>query len=194
MTTTSPKIDLILPDDPDNVDVDIHISGNFTIIDELLPSFVCTSLTRPGSPFQGMQIYETNTGYHRVWNDVSDRWDSLNIIDVVSTDARPSGPLLGDRLFESDTGITRLWNGTRWAPVGLGLDFYSESLVANTNVPNAVENSFVGNALVGTDLFGAYPFTFDSDGSNAQQFEFQVFIPGMFFIGTPVEGDDIAIY
>jgi hypothetical protein len=37
---------------------------------------VCTSTTRPGSPYTGQVIYETDTGYLRVWDGAA--WDYLS--------------------------------------------------------------------------------------------------------------------
>ncbi len=45
-----------------------HHQAQASDTDALLGLFVCTSSTRPGSPFQGQQIYETDTKATGYWN------------------------------------------------------------------------------------------------------------------------------
>jgi hypothetical protein len=53
---------------PDEIaDID-KLNGNFDVIDAKIGAVVCTSSTRPGTPFTGQQIFETNTGQSLVWN------------------------------------------------------------------------------------------------------------------------------
>lgn len=48
-------------DPTDNVDVNAHVNANSDLWDLNLGFRICTSVTRPASPWQGMMIYETDT-------------------------------------------------------------------------------------------------------------------------------------
>jgi hypothetical protein len=116
MTTTTARYGLtkinVLSD---NVDVVADFNNNWDAIDLKLGTQVCTSSTRPASPVQGMNIYETDTGYVRVYTGSA--WKTAG--NAVSTSsARPASPIQGDLLFESDTGYVRKYNGTTWTGVG----------------------------------------------------------------------------
>ena len=70
MGTTTTRLGLFKPDpDPvtgDDVDV-VDLNDNSDRIDGNIGYVVCTSGTRPGTPWQGMPIYETDTGFCYVW-------------------------------------------------------------------------------------------------------------------------------
>lgn len=53
------------PDETADID---KLNGNFDLIDTATGVKICTSSTRPGSPFTGQQIYETNTKLSYVWS------------------------------------------------------------------------------------------------------------------------------
>jgi len=78
MSTTTTRLALIKPDpNPttgDDVDVS-EINTNSDIIDANIGWVICTSSTRPGSPWDGMGIYETDTDRFYVraesaWNQI----------------------------------------------------------------------------------------------------------------------------
>lgn len=72
MATSTTRLGLRKPDpDPttgDDVDVSLDISASMDKIDAAVGCTVCTSGTRPGSPWQGQLIFETDTGKVQVWN------------------------------------------------------------------------------------------------------------------------------
>lgn len=53
------------PDETADID---KLNGNFDVIDSKIGVTVCTSSTRPASPFTGQPIYETNTKLSYVWS------------------------------------------------------------------------------------------------------------------------------
>lgn len=108
------RLKMTLPDF-DGPAVETILNDNFAILDDLVPNTLRTRLTRPNSPFAGQKIYESDTGYERIWNAVSASWESLNVIRTTSVAARPVGAIVGDRLIDTDTGIERVWNGSLWA-------------------------------------------------------------------------------
>jgi len=100
VATTTPKMALYKADPTEYVDVDVDINQNYDKIDLNLPNFVCTSATRPATPFVGMTIYETNTNVTRLWDGTI--WRQQGIAVVTST-TRPSNPVVGDGIYETDT-------------------------------------------------------------------------------------------
>jgi len=54
---------------------------------------VCTSSTRPSNPFTGQIIYETDTGYLRVWDGSA--WDYLSQSADNTAALRPAAGLIG---------------------------------------------------------------------------------------------------
>lgn len=72
MATSTTRLGLRKPDpDPltgDFVDAQADLNDNWDNIDGKLPLIVCTSGTRPGTPYQGMQIFETDTDNVLFWD------------------------------------------------------------------------------------------------------------------------------
>ena len=93
----------------DNVDVVNDFNVNWDAIDLKLGSQVCTSSTRPASPVQGMQIYETDTGATRTYTGSA--WSTSDIL-VGTSSSRPANPILGDYLYETDTGAFAVYVGS----------------------------------------------------------------------------------
>jgi hypothetical protein len=60
MATTTTKLSLIKPDLADVVDVG-NLNDNADSIDVAVGFTICTSSTRPASPWTGQPIYETDT-------------------------------------------------------------------------------------------------------------------------------------
>lgn len=50
------------------VDTSVHLEGNWKKLDEQSGARICTSGTRPGVPYQGQVIFETDTGAWGRWN------------------------------------------------------------------------------------------------------------------------------
>jgi hypothetical protein len=75
MTSTT-KLGLFKPADSDYTDVALDIDAQMDAIDLNVSTRVCTSGTRPSTPYAGQIIYETNTRLLRMW-DGSD-WLIMN--------------------------------------------------------------------------------------------------------------------
>ncbi|WP_274029442.1 hypothetical protein [Streptomyces sp. MMBL 11-1] len=60
--TTTPRLGLYKPDGDDNVNVDTDLNDNADLLDVVVGTTVCTSSTRPATPYEGQGIYETDTG------------------------------------------------------------------------------------------------------------------------------------
>lgn len=85
MGATTSRLGLILPaggssgtiPGDDTIDVD-DFNDNFRRLDESVGVTICTSTTRPASPFPGQPIYERNTAGLAVWDDQADDWVYLS--------------------------------------------------------------------------------------------------------------------
>jgi hypothetical protein len=81
MATATTRLALRKPDsDPvtgDNVDVDLDLNANNDKIDNAVGAFPCTSGTRPGTPWHGQIIRETDTGRLYVRNATDAAWDPI---------------------------------------------------------------------------------------------------------------------
>jgi hypothetical protein len=66
MATNTTRLGLIKPAYTDPVDV-ADLNNNMDDIDSAVGATICTSTTRPGTPFSGQLIFETNTDKFLVW-------------------------------------------------------------------------------------------------------------------------------
>jgi hypothetical protein len=66
--TLTPKLQITKADGVENVDVVAHIDNAFDKIDTAMGVTLCTSSTRPATPFTGQQIYETDSKYGYIWS------------------------------------------------------------------------------------------------------------------------------
>jgi len=67
MATSTTRLVLRKPVDADTVDQELDLNANYDIIDLNIGFRIVTSGTRPATPFQGMQIYETDTKDKYFW-------------------------------------------------------------------------------------------------------------------------------
>lgn len=89
MSASTTKIDLykpgggstgtITPDETADID---KLNDNFDKIDDAVGAFVCTSSTRPGTPWDGQIIFETDTNTFKVWNGSA--WVTSTITESVT--------------------------------------------------------------------------------------------------------------
>lgn len=76
---------------------------------------VCTSSTRPASPYDGQVIYESDTDTVRVWD--GSVWDVVGT-GVFTSTTRPSSPYEGKLIYETDTNLVKMYDGASWVTVG----------------------------------------------------------------------------
>ena len=91
---------LITPDEPADID---KINDNMSKIDADAGAFVCTSSTRPSSPYNGKIIYETDTKNTRVWRSATSTWDLVN--RVTETVPIANGGTGGTTVAEAKTNL-----------------------------------------------------------------------------------------
>jgi hypothetical protein len=123
MSTTTSRLLLEKPDNTDLYDVGVP-NSNMDILDRVGGVTICTSSTRPNSPFNGMTIYESDTGQQRVWVPGSPgSWDMIGLgASIICTSStRPSTPIPGLKIFETDTTLEYIWTGSAWFRLTPGL-------------------------------------------------------------------------
>lgn len=106
MATTTSKLGLTKPATSDNVDIAVF-NTNADKLDAAVGLYVCTSTSRPASPWNGLSIYETDTKDMYVYLAASSTWTKIadgttlgylsNKIWVQSTE--PVGATNGDLWF-----------------------------------------------------------------------------------------------
>lgn len=121
--TNTSRLSLYKPDPADDINVDTDINANLNAIDLNIGYRVCTSSTRPSSPFVGQTIYETDTGdtYYR---NNSTTWvkiftasttlllDNTNNASLSSTGhALQIGPTSGINLIADNDSLVARNNG-----------------------------------------------------------------------------------
>lgn len=146
---------LITPDE--QVDID-KINDNMKKIDTAIGFVVCTSGTRPSTPFTGQSIIETDTRNTMYWNGT--RWVPMDALPNAATDIARDAlypvPVAGNRVYRTDTGATQAYNGTAWllsafsaeqhgAAGGVALTASVLTTVATINLP---ANAPAGNYMV----------------------------------------------
>ena len=117
MATSTTRLGLTKPDGTDLVDIAV-LNTNANKIDAAAGAFVCTSTTRPSTPYSGQIIYETDTDQSFVWDSATSTWNVLTPGATVCTSAsRPASPVPGQVIYETDTKLTYVYASGTWAPV-----------------------------------------------------------------------------
>jgi hypothetical protein len=117
LATSTTRLGLTKPDGTDLVDIAV-LNTNANKIDAAVGAFVCTSTTRPSTPYAGQIIYETDTDQSFVWDSATSAWNTLTPGATVCTSAsRPASPVPGQVIYETDTKLTYVYASGAWAPV-----------------------------------------------------------------------------
>jgi len=108
MATNTTKLGLIKPDLTDVVDVG-NLNDNADDIDAAVGFAIVTSGTRPGSPWSGQVIYETDTGLSLVWDGSAWQPAGGGGGGVTVSSTAPVSPSAGDLWWDSDDGEMYLY-------------------------------------------------------------------------------------
>jgi hypothetical protein len=77
--TTKFNLPLITTSPPDSMNPSpLNWNDLFTKVDAQVGAVTCTSGARPGSPYDGKLIYETDTHLYRIWSATDSAWILLN--------------------------------------------------------------------------------------------------------------------
>ena len=122
MATSTTKLGLTKPAYTDVVDVQ-DLNTNADLIDAASGMTICTSSTRPGSPWSGQIIFETDTLGSFVWDGSA--WQSAGgggSITVAETAPTSPAPGNGDLWFNSTDGRTFVYyedaDSNQWVEIG----------------------------------------------------------------------------
>lgn len=145
-----------------------EMNGNFQKIDDNVPPVICTSGTRPSSPFPRQMIYETDTRFLYQRNLANTLWVMIGNIPSVSDTSAITSPYTGQVVFVTTGNVFRRYTGATWtvqsvfthslsATVSTGESFTSTSYADLATVGPSVTLTSVGTtALV---IFGCKAFT-----------------------------------
>lgn len=76
---------------------------------------VTTSGARPGDPYIGQLIYETDTSNYVSWAGSS--WRRINYTEILTSVTRPVSPYEGQMIYETDTDLYTFWDGAAWQEI-----------------------------------------------------------------------------
>lgn len=135
--------------------------------------------SRPSSPSQGMEIFETDTG-RKLFHDGT-QWREWAQRIVCTSSTRPSSPVAGMTVYETDTGAELVWNGSAWVArsqlPGIGqVQFVrktSNTSRSNTNTLAADPHLSVPLEANATYVFEAY-LSHDAPSTANIQYAFDV--------------------
>jgi hypothetical protein len=145
MSTLSPNFGLTLPDGPDPISRS-SINGNWTLVDTLARAIICTSATRPSSPFAGQVIFETDTLSILIRNVANSAWTLVSPrVQSVTQATRPGSPAASQVIYESDTNAlvvrnsaNTVWNYVSGIPIvngTVGVNTTTNMIVYDTTLP-----------------------------------------------------------
>ena len=144
MATSTTKLGLTKPAYTDVVDVQ-DLNTNADLIDAASGMTICTSSTRPGSPWSGQIIFETDTLGSFVWDGSA--WQTAGgggSITVAETAPTSPAPGNGDLWFSSTDGRTFVYyedaDSNQWVEIGQVLGGGGASVTVSATAPASPSN------------------------------------------------------
>jgi hypothetical protein len=137
LSTNTTKLQLLKADPSELVDVTAQIDNAFDKIDSLLPTQLITSLTRPGAPFDGQLIKETDTGAILQWDLASASWLAL-------VQARNSAGAFKNAIRNGDFSIAQRGVGPFVATGVVGIDGWQQDFI-NGSMSTSQVAAVLGN-------------------------------------------------
>lgn len=144
-----------------------ELNANFLAIDTLAHAVVCTSATRPGSPYAGQVIYETDTRLAYIRNTANTAWLLIGGIPSVSSTATVLSPYTGQVVFVTTGNTFMRYTGSAWTTQsmfthsGTATVSTQESTTSTSYVDLATSGPSVTLTSVGTTalvMFGCMNF------------------------------------
>lgn len=151
MATTTTRLALTKPAGTDVVDIDV-LNANSDKLDAAAGATICTSTTRPASPYSGQIIYETDTGFFKTRSGSS--WFLINAVQ------RPNICINGRFAINQRAYVS----GTALSVGSYGLDRW--------------KSNAAGSSMTFTAAPNGQPVTINSGGVFQQIVERQNIVPG----------------
>lgn len=120
--TTTPRLGMTLVEPTDHgVGTSIadglmqKVNDALDRIDDQIGAVVCTSGTRPSSPYGGQPIYETDTRLLQIRNAANSAWQQVNTgIPIFANTAAVSSPFTNMIIFDTSFLGLKKYNGSTW--------------------------------------------------------------------------------
>lgn len=183
MPTTTTRLALSKPLGTETVDIDV-LNANADKIDAAAGTTICTSTTRPSSPYSGQLIYETDTTYHYTY---SGGWKLLNPVQSTNyvinggmdiwqrgTSQTVDGYASADRWNVGRGGAT--WGRGTSVPAGCGSSYWlgiTAGTATNWITQHAIELNATGSAVEYSD--GQYTLSFWAAAPNGLSFTSEMY-------------------
>lgn len=152
MATNTTKLALTKPDGTDLVDIAV-LNANADKIDAASGATICTSTTRPASPWNGQLILETDTNNFYVYITAGATW--LPVGSAVVSVTKPTSAGKGSFWMDPDTMRVYIYytdaNSSQWVEVGGGsseVPTTANATTRDTMYPSPVQ----GNNVFRNDL------------------------------------------
>ena len=152
MATTTTKLALTKPDGTDLVDIAV-LNANADKIDTASGAFICTSTTRPASPWNGQLIFETDTLNALVYRTSSTSWNIVGGSTV--SENPPANAGNGNFWWDSDNGKLYIYyndgNTAQWVSANSntsGVPIVGNEAGRNSLYPTPAQ----GNSVFRNDL------------------------------------------
>lgn len=159
MPTFTSRLSLQLDDDLENYSIDV-VNANLMALDTNIGLVVCTSVTRPSTPYNGQMIYETDTGLFGLWRTDLGQW-VLPRATPYAAAARPTlGLYSGYILYRTDRNWLEVWDGAAWRVMGVAVCTSAADVLA------AITNPYSGQMAITTDTDSAWQY----DGATSTWF------------------------
>lgn len=169
MAQTTSRLGLYLPgggstgtNTPDEAaDID-KINDNMSKIDAAAGATVCTSGTRPSSPYNGRLIFETDTKYVRVWNAATSNWDFIGGNTIPVANGGTGGTAVADAQNNLGIGLIPLITQSFSSSGAISIDNIFSStydhyrLILKINGASATQELRVKGRTSGGDANGAW--------------------------------------
>lgn len=150
MATT--KLGLILPAHgpaPGGLISVDDLADNLQKIDDFFGIVICTSGTRPSSPYAGQQIYETDTRMTYLRNAANTVWVMTDRVPSVAASGDIAVPYTGQLIWNTTTNLLYRYTGSAWSVISI---FNNTSTQTVSTSETTTSTSYADLATVGPNV------------------------------------------
>lgn len=146
------KLGLILPaagPAPGGLISRADLANNFQKIDDFFGTVICTSVTRPSSPYAGQEIYETDTRMRYIRNAANSAWVMTDRVPSVAATGDIAVPYTGQLIWVTAVNLLYRYTGSAWSAVTI---FNNASTQTVNTAENTSSGSYVDLTTVGPNV------------------------------------------